>query len=189
MKKLIFFFITILITASCATTKESGLSKSDIRNNKKIAEAALVKRAVEDKKYIIKLDRLYFRYGGIVDLIPTANYIIIDGDKAIISSAYLGRQFDIRPIAGINVKGKNQEYQLKIKDDRGGYEVEMVVSNGSNTFNVYLTIGSSGTCSASIINLKLDSVSYKGYLVPIEDYTKVPLEKGNVISLTAMLYN
>jgi hypothetical protein len=187
MKKLIFFFITILITVSCATTKETGLSKSEIRNNNKIAEKALVKRAVEDKRYIIKLDRLFLSHGGMVDLIPTSNYIIIDGDQAVISSAYIGRQYDIRPIAGINVRGRNQDYQLKSKDERGGYEVKLVVNNGRNTFNVYLTIASSGLVSASIINIKLDSVRYHGYLVPIEDYTKVPLKKGNVISLTALL--
>jgi hypothetical protein len=187
MKKLIFLFITVLITASCAITGEAGLSKSEIRNNKKIAEKALVKRAVEDKRYIIKLDRLFLSRGGMVDLIPTSNYIIIDGDKAVISSAYIGRQYDIRPIAGINVRGRNQDYQLTRKDERGGYEVKLVVNNGSNTFNVYLTISSSGTVSASIINIKLDSLRYQGYLVPIQDYTKVPLEKGNVISVTERL--
>jgi len=187
MKKLFFIFITILITASCATTKETGLSKSEIRNNKKIAEKALVKRAVEDKRYIIKLDRLYLSHGGMVDLIPTANYIIIDGDIAVISSAYLGRQYDIRPIAGINVRGRNKDYQLTSKVERDGYEVKMVVNNGNNTFDVYLTISVSGVVNASIINIKLDSVRYTGYLVPIEDYTKVPLKKGNVISLTALL--
>jgi len=189
MKKLIFFFISILVITSCATTKETGLSKSEIRNNKKIAEAALVKRAVEDKKYIIKLDRLYLSHGGIVDLIPKANYIIVDGDQAVISSAYFGRQYDIRLIAGIFVRGKSKEYQMTSIPDKGRYEVKLVVYNGSNTFNLYLTIGSGGMCSASVSNIKLDNVTYKGYLVPIEDYTKVPLKKGDVISLTALSSN
>ena len=47
-----------------------------------------------------------------VELIPRANFIIIDGEKAVISTAYLGRQYDIKPIAGINMRGRAEDYAL-----------------------------------------------------------------------------
>jgi hypothetical protein len=110
MKKLLFIITTLLVISSCATTKDAKSSRIELRKEKKLAEQAVIKNAVESRRYIIKFDRLYFSHGGMVDLIPNTNYIIIDGEKAIVSAAYLGRQSDIRPIAGISLSGKTIKY-------------------------------------------------------------------------------
>ncbi len=169
MKRLIFILAIIALFSSCTVSKEAQLSRSEVRKDKKIAEQAVVKKAVESKRYIIKLDRMYFRHGGFIDLYPRANYIIIDGNKAAVSMAYIGRQFDIRPIAGINIIGRPLKYELTNDVAKGSYKVKTEVDNGNNSFDLYLTIGKGGYCSVSMSNMKLDYVTYKGYLVPIKE--------------------
>ena len=171
-----------MVISSCTTTKEAKSSRVELRKEKKLTEQAVVKQAVESKRFIIKFDRLYFLYGGIVDLLPRANYIIIDGEKAIIYTAYLGRQYDIKPIAGINLFGKAMNYELTNNLSKGNYEIKMKVRNeGSNSFDVYLTISKNGNCSASINSLKINNINYSGYVVPISDNTNSPVQNGNVI--------
>ena len=171
-----------MVISSCTTTKEAKSSRVELRKEKKLTEQAVVKQAVESKRFIIKFDRLYFLYGGIVDLLPRANYIIIDGEKAIIYTAYLGRQYDIKPIAGINLFGKAMNYELTNNLSKGSYEIKMKVRNeGSNSFDVYLTISKNGNCSASINSLKINNINYSGYVVPISDNTNSPVQNGNVI--------
>jgi hypothetical protein len=180
MKKLIIIFISFIIISSCSSTKEANSSVT--RSEKKIAEQALVKSAVESKKYIIKLNRLYFSRGGQVDLIPRANYIIIDGEKAIISTAYLGRQYDIKPILAINMRGKADGYALTSNVSKGTYEVKLKVENGrSNTFEVYLSIGKSGYCTVSVSSLKIESIRYAGYLEPIPGTAYSIPDQTNII--------
>ena len=182
MKKLVIIFISFLIISSCSTTKEANSSNSVTRNEKKIAEQAIVKSAVEGKRYIIKLNRLYFNRGGQVDLIPRANYIIIDGEKAIISTAYLGRQFDIKPIVAINMRGKADNYALTSNVSKGSYEVKVKVENGRNTsFDVYLNIGKSGNCTVSVSSLRIESIRYAGYLEPIPGVTYSVPDQTNTI--------
>jgi hypothetical protein len=169
MKKILYIITTFMIISSCSTTRETKSSRIELREEKKIAEQAIVKEAVESKRFIIKLDRLYFSRGGIINLIPRANYIIIDGEKAIISAAYLGRQYDIRPIAGINLRGEAMNYELNKDLSRGMYEIKMKVTAPGNSFDVYLTIGKNGNCSALISNLRLDYTRYSGKVVPIRE--------------------
>jgi hypothetical protein len=169
MKKLLFFITSLLIISSCVTTKEAKLSRIELRNEKKIANQAIVKKAVESKRFIVKFDRLYFSHGRIADLIPRSNYIIIDGDNAIISTAYLGRQYDIRGIAGLDMLGKALNYEMTSNVSKGMYEIKMKINNGNTSFNVYLSVSKNGTCSASVSNLKIDYVRYSGYIVPIKD--------------------
>ena len=177
MKKLLVIIITVMILASCSATKDANTSRAELRKEKKINEQTLVKSAVESKRYIIKLNRIYFTRGGNAYLIDRANFIIIDGVKAIISTAYLGRQYDIKPIAAINIRGRAVDYAETNNLSKGNYEIKLKVSNGGpNSFDVYINISKNGYCNASVSSLKIDNIRYSGYLVPISD-TPDKLEK------------
>lgn len=182
MKKLFFVIISLILMSSCSTTKQAKSARAELRAEKNIINQGQVKNAVETRRYIIKLNRLYFSHGRITDLIPRANFIIIDGEKAIISTAYIGRQFDIKPIAGINIRGKADDYELNNNFSKGSYDIKMKVNNGgSNAFDVYLKISKSGYCTVSVSSLKIDNIRYAGYLVPISGVVNTSLEEGNKI--------
>jgi hypothetical protein len=181
MKTIYAVTIALIVLSSCSTTNKSSSTKAESKNEKKIFEQGIVKNAVETRRYIIKLDRIFLNYGGRVDLVPRANYIIIDGEKAIINTAYLGRQYDIKPIVAINMRGRAQDYALS-NTSKGSYDIKMTVINGgSSSFSVYLTITKNGSCTVSVSSLKIDSVRYTGYLEPIPITPNSPAEEGNKI--------
>jgi hypothetical protein len=182
MKNLLVIFSALLVLTSCATTKETRTSKVEARKEKQIADQAIIKKAVESRQFIVKFDRIYLQHGGMIDLRPRSNFLIIDGETATIKAAYLGRQYDIKPIEGIRVVGQTVKYESTIDTLKNKYEIVMKIENRSNTFDVYLTVGKKGTCSVSITNIKLDPVRYSGYIVPIIKKTNVPLNEKNVIS-------
>jgi Domain of unknown function (DUF4251) len=182
MKKLFIIITILMVMVSCVTTKEAKISRAELRNEKKIAKQDEVRNAVESRKYIIKLDRLYFSSGGIADLLPKANYIIIDGEKAVINTAYLGRQYDIRRIAAIDIFGRSMNYELTNDLSRGNFKVKMRVNNGGgNSFDLYLDISKNGYCTASVSSLKIDYIRYSGYIVPISAKTDTTSPEGNPI--------
>jgi hypothetical protein len=182
MKKLFILFISLMVMSSCTTTKEAKSSRVELRKGKKLADQVMVKNAVDSKKYIIKFERIYFSYGGIIELIPRANFMIIDGEKAILNTAYMGRQYDIKPIAAINIRGRATDYSVTNNLSKGSYEIKMKVSNaGSSTFDVFIRISKDGYCSASVSSLKIDNVRYSGSLVPITDKTNTASGEGNSI--------
>jgi hypothetical protein len=182
MKKLSIIIMSLVVLSSCSTTKEAKSSRAELRSEKKLVEQGMVKNAVETRRYIIKLNRLYFTHGGMAELFPRANFIIIDGDRAVISTAYLGRQYDIKPIAGINMRGRAVDYALTNNTSKGSYDIKVKVQNGRNaSFDVYISITKNGFCTASLSSLKIDNVRYSGYLVPISDRTNKPLREGDLI--------
>jgi hypothetical protein len=181
MKKLLFIITTLIAMSSCATNKEARSSRIELRKENKLAEQAVVKDAVESRRFIIKLDRLSFSRGGIVNLIPRRNYIIIDGKRAIIRAGYIGRQLDIKPIAGINMRGETINYELTNNTSKGIYKIKMKVKNGNTSFDIYLSIGKNGSCDASLSNLKIDMVRYSGHIVPIKEETGNTTQKSEMI--------
>ena len=182
MKKLSILFVTMLMLSACATTNETKSARKELHKEKVVAEQAVIKQAIESRRFIIKLNRIYLTHGGIIDLVPRANYIIINGERAIIRAAYLGRQFESKPIAGINMRGRAQSYELTNDISKGMYKIKMAVNRGEgSTFDVYLTISKNGYCNVSVNSLKIDYVSYTGYVVPISGNTSNEQATGREI--------
>jgi hypothetical protein len=180
MKEIMYVFAGLLMMVSCAAPKEGETSARKLSaNEKKIVRQEEVKQAVEMKRYLVRFDRLYMTRGGRIELTPKANYIIIDGERVIISAAYAGRQMGVRPIRGIDMVGKAVSYQVKDKAEKGLYEISMKVSNQTNSFDVYLTISKDGYCDASMSSIMIDHVRYTGNFVALqpkktEDNTEKP---------------
>ena len=167
MNKLIFILSGFLILTSCATTKVEETSKKEQGEIKNIFQQEQIRQAVEMRRFIIKFDRLYISQGGTIDLIPKANYIILDGDKVIISAAYVGRQYSYRPVKGIDMEGRAVSFEMKNNSTKGSYEIRIKVTNNINTFDVYLTVNNDGRCNTSLTSYKIDRVRYTGNFIPL----------------------
>jgi hypothetical protein len=178
MKKLVYFFIAVLFLLSCTATKETGSERKQKRLEKKLAEQEIVKKAVESRRYIIRMNKIFMTGGYGVDLVPRSNYIIIDGDIASVSLAYIGRSFTSRPISGINFNGHTIKYAMKNDESKGVYNIDLRVEKSSDIFDLYISIGSEGYCSVSINNANIQSVSYRGILVPVHEKKKAEDQKA-----------
>jgi hypothetical protein len=181
MKKLLFLLSTVIILSSCSTTKNATSSSTLSRDKKRVVARETVKNAVESKRFIVKLNRMYPTYGGIIQLVPRENYIIVDGEKGIISTPYFGRQFGFRPISGINMFGRTMDYKLIKYPDKGAFGISMKVSEGGTSFNVFLQISRSGTCDVSISSMLINNVRYSGNLVPINNMSRTMARKSGMI--------
>jgi len=167
MRNLLGVFLAIIVLASCSSTKESKTTKQELKREKVLAEQAALKEAIETRQFIVKFDRLYFRHGGWAQLRPRANFLIVDGKKAIVSSAYIGRSASALPIEGIKVQGYYSDYELINNSSKGLYEIKLKVSRGGDTFDLFLTVGKNGQCNTSLSSLRIDYVNYSGHVVPI----------------------
>jgi hypothetical protein len=167
MNKLIFILSGIVILTSCATTKVEETSKNESGEIKNILQQEQIRQAVESRRFLIKFDRLYISQGGTIDLIPKANYIILDRDKVIISAAYAGRQYSYRPVKGIDLVGRAVSFEMKNDSSKGVYEIRIKAKNDNNTFDVYLTVTNNGHCNTSLTSYKIDRVRYTGNFIPL----------------------
>lgn len=178
MKNLFFIFSVIsslFLLPSCSTSKDLVSDKEEVSG---LSEDG-IKDAIESRQFIIKLDRLYTY--GVINLRPRSNYIIVDGKKAVINAVYLGRQYDFRPIAGINMRGATSKYEVTNKVSKGKYDVKMKVENGAAAFDVYLTIDKNGNADASVNGIKISNARYRGYIVPLTKKVSVPIQDNEVI--------
>jgi hypothetical protein len=180
MKKIAFFLSVVFLVTACSPAKDMSSSKSENRKLKKLAEQAEIKKAVESRRYVIKVNRLFTR-GAMIEMIPTSNFVIVNGEIASVSLGYIGRSFGIHNITGINMNGRTTSYKMETNDTKGQYKIQMTVIYGADKFDMYLTIGTNGECNISLNNPYIQTVTYSGNLFPLADPNTVPVDKGRRI--------
>lgn len=181
MKKIAYFLTLVFLFSACTSTKELSSTRAENRKSKRLAEQADIKKAVESRKFVIKVNRIYITGGGSAEMQPQNNFVIINGEIASISLGYIGRTYFARPISGINFNGHTLDYKMESDGTKGQYKIQMVVKAGADKFDVYLTIGGDGYCSISLNNPYIQSVSYYGTLVPLADPKNITVQKGDRI--------
>jgi hypothetical protein len=153
----ILLIISIIAVSGCASTRKYAEANEAGRN----VGQATIQELLESGNYFIRVNKLYSsRYHG-MDLVPGKNFLSVTNGIANINLAYIGRSFSIRPISAINVKGKIEEISI-IPKKRGSTLASMKVIGGGERFDVDIRVSSSGYCSITINNGRLDSISYRG---------------------------
>ena len=181
MKSLLYLLTGLILLSGCAVTGDTMTARQEQKQARKAAEIAAVKKAVESRQYIIRINKIYMIGGSWADLVPRSNFLIIDGEKATVSLGYIGRSFGSRPISGINFRGSTVNYILDSDQTKGIYKVEAKVAKGNDTFDFFITIGSEGYCSLTVNNAFIQSVSYKGSLVPITTLPELQKKKQIIL--------
>ncbi len=169
IKSMLTVVVCAGLLSACTATKEAGSSGNISSAERKAAEQMALKKAIEARKYVIRVDKIIPPGGMPVDLVPRHNFVIINGEMASVSLAYVGRSFGIRQITGINFNGRTGNYQMKTNEEKGIYDIHMEVYRGSDKFDLYLTLGTGGYCSLSINNTYIETVRYNGTLAPLAE--------------------
>ncbi|HCC71815.1 MAG TPA: hypothetical protein DEQ09_11795 [Bacteroidales bacterium] len=160
MKKTGYILITLIIVAvSCTTTKYKGISKEE----RSVIKYEAVKKAVEQQQMMVKVNRLHTKRGRVLDMNPDMNFLIINKDRVRISLGYSGRSYSVRTIAAINMEGEILSREIS-KRDKGGYDIKLDASQGSEKFTINMTVNSNGYVSFNIINSRIDLTRYSGNL-------------------------
>lgn len=170
MNSKIFLLLIVLVIGvfSCTVSKESYSLRAEKRKAERLAAQVAIKKAIESRRFVLKMDKIILPDGLMVDLVPRNNFIIINGEIISVSLGYAGRSFGARQISGINFNGRTGRYLMKSDEAKGIYNIQVeAITPNKDKFDIYLTLGENGYCSASVNNPYIQSVSYRGVLVPL----------------------
>jgi len=168
-KKIILLLIVIIVgAASCSVSKESNSLKAEQRKAERLAAQLEVRKAIESRRFVLKMDKIILPDGLMIDLVPRNNFIIINGEIISVSLGYMGRSFGTRQITGINFNGRTGRYIMNNDTSKGIYNIQVeAITPNKDKFDIYMTLGDNGYCSASVNNPYIQSVSYRGIIVPL----------------------
>jgi hypothetical protein len=155
--------LLIFILGACNSTKEMQESRAE----DEALDTEKIARTLESDRYIIKVNRHYSRGGYIIDVNPTTNFIAINQNRVRVNLSYVGRSYEIKPIAGINFSGQLIDKSVSTTK-KGNVKIDMKVKKENDIFSIKLTILKSGQCDLSIGHPKIDYSRYSGKVYQLE---------------------
>ena len=155
--------LLIIILGACNSAKE--LQESSAEN--KALDTELIARTLESERYIIKVNRHYSRGGFFIDVNSSINFIAVNQNRVRVNLAYVGRSYEINPIAGINFSGQLVDKSVSTTK-KGNVKIDMKVKKENDIFSIKLTILSNGKCDISIGHPKIDFSRYSGKVYQLE---------------------
>ncbi len=157
MKQLSILLLLVGVMA-CSTLTPAERAAKEAR------QAALVKKALDDRHYVIDIQMMYPQRGPAKNV--TGDYSLeVRGDSLLSYLPYFGRAYLV-PYGGgkgLNFTGIIEKYSAS-RNAKGAYEIAIGLSNEEDTYYYMLEIFDNGNATIDVTAKQREPISYSGQM-------------------------
>lgn len=175
MKKICLVIAAVMLSVMVVSAQENeSRSKKEIRKEAQAMEQSISAQealeAIQERRFVLEIDKVTFRNGKSAFTSPRINFIILDGDNAIVqlsSTAAIYRAPN--GISGITVEGTPTNVSITT-DKRGNLNLSMSVQGTaiSAQVNINMPKGSNRGIATVVPNFNPYRITLKGLIYPLE---------------------
>lgn len=152
------------------TKEQKKAEKARKKRQQEIADSLSfeqAKAAVEDGHFVITADQIRGRRGRTISVNRTTNFVLVQGDTAVVQFALEGVVNSPNGIGGLTVEGRVTKRKVDY-DKRGNLNYTMYVTGTALSADVTFTLPKGTTrCSATVnSNFSSDQLTFYGELTP-----------------------
>jgi hypothetical protein len=141
--------------------------KKKQREAERAAHAALVDTMVTSRKFVLEADYLSNQYGNRVVVNSTLNFIIVDTTRGTIQTGSMSGVGGPNMLGGITADGNITQYELIRSPKNGGYSIRMMIMTPLGAYDVYFSISTDGSATATLSGNWAGKLNFHGNLVPL----------------------
>lgn len=180
---MIFLFGTGLLFAQAEQSGSDGLSRKELREQKKeqkIQEQKnnldFIEKVAEEKSWVIEAHTIYNKYGSNFQMDPTINFVSLIEDESIIQigvNGYIG----YNGVGGITLNGKVQSYEVT-REENSVLIRYTAMGAVMGPVDLVARISSDGYGRITVSGNWGRRLTFAGYFVPFDNsrtYTGTPL--------------
>jgi hypothetical protein len=174
---IIILLALIFFPAAYGQTKEAVDSKTQkelqkeekkrAREAEEAEQAAIVDTMVNIRRFVLEADYLSNQYGSRVVVSSNLNFIIVDSTKGTIQTASISGVGGPNMMGGITADGNITQYELTTLPKKRGYSIRMMIMTSVGMYDIFLTVSTDGSASATLGGNWGGKLNFHGNLVPL----------------------
>jgi len=156
LSSLVLLFLAVVLLCGCATAEE--------RAARAALQAAKVKKALSEKRFMINVDYMY-PLSGTPKHLSYGYSLEVRNDSLISYLPYFGRAFNV-PYGGgkaLNFSERIGSYHEQEKGN-GQRHIEIGVRNEEDTYTYYIDVFDNGSSSIDVQARERDVISFSGMM-------------------------
>ena len=164
----------IYVSDKVTVKEQKKLDKAERKRQQAISDSIeyqLAVKAVEDKHFVIVADQIRGRYGRTLNVNRTTNFVLVQGDTAVVQFALEGVMNSPNGIGGVTAESRITKHSLSY-DKHGNMNYTMYVNGTALTGSITFSLPKgSKRCSATVsANFSSDQLTFSGYLEPYNSF-------------------
>jgi hypothetical protein len=174
---IILLLTLLLLPSAYGQTKDAvdsktkkELRKEEKRRNReaeKAAQAALVDTMVSARQFVLEADYLSNERGTRIVVSSTLNFIIVDTTQGTIQTASMSGVGGPNMMGGITADGNITQYELTKLPKNKGYSIRMMIMTTVGVYDVFFTVSTDGSATATLGGNWGGKLNFHGNLVPL----------------------
>lgn len=173
MKKFAFVLaMFLLVWAGSAAAQERELTKEEkkaLQERIDSLQHADAERAIYEKSFTMEADQVIFKRGETAFVASNTNFVSIDGDRAVVQTAFNIPVSGLNGLGGVTVEGSFSNYDLR-KDKKGNLFLSLNVMGTGISARVDITLynGSNQAIVNIVPNFHSNNITLKGIILPLD---------------------
>lgn len=159
----------LLINTGFSQDKSKKELRKEQKEKEKIEKEKRTETLIEAKSFVFTAKRALPSGARSIDLTGDNYFVTFQADMIESIMPFFGRAFAGAGYGndnGMRFKGEPKTYT--IKKGKKNYDIEVVVSDTNETYNLTLTVSFQGSASLFITSNNRSAISYQGQLGPIK---------------------
>jgi hypothetical protein len=165
---IIFLLIcSVGVTRASVQDENSKMSRKERRAAENEQLYIKNKQMIEDRSFVLESDFLQDRYGYRIPVTRNINFIMVDGDEAVIQ---IGSDIGLgaNGVGGVTAKGKITKWELQENNRKKTFNLRMNILTTIGMYNVSLSIGNYNA-TARLTGMRPGNLTFNGDLVALEE--------------------
>ena len=162
----------LLVWAGSAAAQERELTKEEkkaLQERIDSLQHADAERAIYEKSFTMEADQVIFKRGETAFVASNTNFVSIDGDRAVVQTAFNIPVSGLNGLGGVTVEGSFSNYDLR-KDKKGNLFLSLNVMGTGISARVDITLynGSNQVIVNIVPNFHSNNITLKGIILPLD---------------------
>jgi hypothetical protein len=165
----LLMFAVILMNFPLAYSQEVKLTKQEKKALRKMemdANYHIIDSLLTSGRYVLVADFLRGKYGDRIPVIQTLNFIKVNGTTGILQTGS-GSGMGSNSVGGVTAEGSVGPMEISRNPKSLRFDVRFGINTQIGHYDVYMTVSSSNSASATITGLTSGSLTWEGHLETI----------------------
>ena len=139
-----------------------------VRKAQRAADFSVLDSLINSRSFVLEADFLQNKYGYMVPVVPTLNFIKVDDTKGILQTGSDTR-VGYNGVGGVTAEGNIGSWKI-YKDYKGlRYTVSFNILTNIGNFDVTMTVGADNNATATISGTTSGRLTWRGHLKTVNN--------------------
>lgn len=161
-------FLGISLISNSQDVKPDRTSRKEARKIEMETNFHVLDSLLQSGQYVLEADFLQGKYGDMVPVTSTLNFIKVDGSKGVLQTGSDTRQ-GYNNVGGVTAEGNIIGYKVVNDNKRLSSTVTFTILTQIGTYNILMTVSADNNASATISGSTSGRLTWDGHLSTLDN--------------------